>query len=292
VYRLKEEEPETEDEEAVAQMTRDERARMYRRRQLPTSFTGGPVVYASDIILCPWYMRHGCLRERLIPCIAEPGAEGAIEHLPYWDPRGEQMRAAPLDVLPADAAGPAKQDTLSVVPVEAAPAVLPRATAREPAVVEAIEAERPRVAKKKSGGLVLLLILAGVFIAGAGACGGAAGVYWWMSAQQARPVVLSNARARPWFGMTRAVAVDYQFTSGKPTLGARYHLVLRNTRTGQTLETVVDAGQMRGTLEITVSRRPPLPFRDNDDTYELRLDAELPDRPGVRVPISNTVTTR
>src|SRR5262249_41443132 len=49
VFRLKTEEPQNDDEAEVAQLTRDERARMYRRVELPSSFTGGPTVYAADL---------------------------------------------------------------------------------------------------------------------------------------------------------------------------------------------------------------------------------------------------
>src|SRR5262249_39608173 len=90
VFRLKTEEPQNDDEAEVAQLTGEGRARMYRRVELPSSFTGGPTVYAADLIICPWFLRDGCLRDRLLPCVAEPGEEGAFEHLPYWDPTGEQ----------------------------------------------------------------------------------------------------------------------------------------------------------------------------------------------------------
>src|SRR5262249_11687493 len=108
VYDLKDCRPRNEDEREVSEIVLgSERAgQLYRRRQLPIGFTGGPVVYAADLIIRPRDLRHGRFtdRDKRLPVVAEPGASGAIEHLPYWDATGETApkENEPTEVLPVD----------------------------------------------------------------------------------------------------------------------------------------------------------------------------------------------
>src|SRR5262249_32275963 len=112
VYDLKERRPRNRDEEEVRSivMASEERGLLYRRRLLPRGYTGGPEVYAADLFFRPHYLRHRCLTEedRLIPCVAEVGPKGGIEHVPYWEFTGETA--------------PKAEEIAEVVPVDAEPA--------------------------------------------------------------------------------------------------------------------------------------------------------------------------
>jgi hypothetical protein len=93
--------PRDRDEQWVGDALRDEEAFYHRRRRLPRSFTGGRVVYLADLWMPRRYLRNGVLgRVREFPVLAEPGDEGGLELLPYWDPHAFDPPA--LDVLPAD----------------------------------------------------------------------------------------------------------------------------------------------------------------------------------------------
>lgn len=321
VFRLKEEDPRDAEERYVAELTRDERAAMYRRRRLPEKFTGGPVVYAADLIICPWYLRDGCLRERLLPCIAEPGDEGAIEHLPHWDPQGAETSGALLDVLPAEnpvdelpevlpaedakprpAAPPAGNSdaatgysdrplpVLRSGPVGRGPEPERRPRKKQTAAVEEPPEDQP---EKPSPQRLLLVLGVGAAVSLLLLCGvGTLGAWWWLSTAAARPgrwVTLSNPRQQPRMGMVGRVTVDYSFAGGGPATGARYTLVIRSLRDGQTMNHLLQMPRPNGTIDVTFILRPAVGIQDGP--YEMHVEAEFLDRPGVRTRISNTVTT-
>jgi hypothetical protein len=64
----------------------DEQYVPFRRRQIPVSATGGPVVYACDLSISPLLLpgRHVSNEMPLLPCMAEPGPSGRICQVPYW----------------------------------------------------------------------------------------------------------------------------------------------------------------------------------------------------------------
>ena len=80
---LKDTTPSDPDLAAVAAMVTDETAVRYRRVKLPESFTGGPTVYAADLVVLRRYLEKGCLTHRGLPCFAEPGDTGGIELMPW-----------------------------------------------------------------------------------------------------------------------------------------------------------------------------------------------------------------
>lgn len=84
VFALKETEQTDPDLRYVANLVTDERAFKYRRRKLPVSFTGGPTVYCADLWINRSYLPSGYLDQAVLPCMAEPGADGALELLPWW----------------------------------------------------------------------------------------------------------------------------------------------------------------------------------------------------------------
>jgi hypothetical protein len=55
-----------------------------RRLRLPASLTGGHAVYAFHLKLVGDYFSSGLLDTPMIPCIAVPGAFGAIQQIPWW----------------------------------------------------------------------------------------------------------------------------------------------------------------------------------------------------------------
>jgi hypothetical protein len=83
---LKGTEPDDADLLAVSRMVTDERAVMHRRRALPESFTGGPVVYLADLLIERRCLEEGYLTEPVVPALIEPGDKGVIRHLPWWIP--------------------------------------------------------------------------------------------------------------------------------------------------------------------------------------------------------------
>jgi hypothetical protein len=68
----------------IANLTTDERAYRYRRRQLPLSFTGGATIYCADLFVQRSCLASGYLMGRVLPCLAEPGDSGVLELLPWW----------------------------------------------------------------------------------------------------------------------------------------------------------------------------------------------------------------
>lgn len=94
VFDLKETRQNDPDLRYVANLVTNERAYKYRRRILPISFTGGPIVYCADLIVVRSCLPTGYLTARILPCIAQPGEKGAIELLP-WTIAGGQNRDNP-----------------------------------------------------------------------------------------------------------------------------------------------------------------------------------------------------
>jgi len=86
MYPLKDHSPRTRDEAGVADIlsASDTGAAYHRRRKLPLGFTGGPIVYACDFWFHRPYLRGGFLTDadEMLPCVAEPGDTGGIEHAP------------------------------------------------------------------------------------------------------------------------------------------------------------------------------------------------------------------
>ncbi len=60
------------------------RPRRGRRKRLPMSRTDGYAVYLVDLEVAPGYLAEGYLTGSPLPCLAEPGAVGGIELIPYW----------------------------------------------------------------------------------------------------------------------------------------------------------------------------------------------------------------
>jgi len=90
VFDFKNTSPHDPEQRYVAQLTTNERAVRYRRRPLPTSFTGGPVAFVADLWIERALLPAGFLTERRLPCLAEPGGEGALELLPWWIAAGQE----------------------------------------------------------------------------------------------------------------------------------------------------------------------------------------------------------
>lgn len=70
------------DRARVSHFVTDEAAMMYRRRRVPEAFTDGLAVYCADLWIHRPFLPDGYLRERELPCLAEPGSRGALELLP------------------------------------------------------------------------------------------------------------------------------------------------------------------------------------------------------------------
>lgn len=58
----------------------------HRRRKLPAAVTGGPDVYACDLMIVPQLLpgRHVSDALPMLPCAAEPGDAGRIAQVPFW----------------------------------------------------------------------------------------------------------------------------------------------------------------------------------------------------------------
>lgn len=61
-----------------------ERFLVGRRQRLPDELTDGYAVYCADLMVAPAYLVRGHLSTGLLTCVAEPGATGGIELVPYW----------------------------------------------------------------------------------------------------------------------------------------------------------------------------------------------------------------
>jgi hypothetical protein len=75
---------ESPEEKQAVQWLNDESYVESRRIRLPTSLTGGYVVYAFHLKLVGDYFPSGLVDIPMIPCIAVPGDFGAIQQLPWW----------------------------------------------------------------------------------------------------------------------------------------------------------------------------------------------------------------
>lgn len=95
VYHLKDTHQVVPDLQYVVALVTDEEAERYRRRPLPVSFTGGPLVYAADLWVKRKYLRGGYLSGPWLPCIAEPGQEGGLELVPWWLAEQPAVKIAP-----------------------------------------------------------------------------------------------------------------------------------------------------------------------------------------------------
>jgi hypothetical protein len=283
VFDLKEQRPRNEDEREVREivMASEQRGVRYRRRPLPRGFTGGPVVYAADLIIRPHYLRHGYLTdaENRLPVVAEPGPNGAIELLPYWEVTGE---APPKDEEPAE-----------VLPVEA-PVVAPAgdwvdvtdAVLAAPEPVPVVQVAPGLAPRKKKGRVLLFAALALLLFGGAFVCAGG-GALWYFLGRA--PVHLSNARAVAQFGFRQAAAVDFEFRRG-PDPSLRYSLVVRNRRTGQSFRQTIatSPGQTRGTWAVPVPVNYGFGFPQSTE-YDVFLDAAPANGSAPSEKVSNTL---
>ena len=84
IVQLKDTQPVDPDMRAAAQIITNEVAIRDRRQVIPASLTEGAVVYATDLQLYRARLATGAITDSEIVCIAEPGAEGGIEQVPYW----------------------------------------------------------------------------------------------------------------------------------------------------------------------------------------------------------------
>lgn len=69
----------------VADMTTDERFVWYRRRRLPKEIVGRHEVFSADLNIHRPFLPDGYISDdRFIPCLAEPGERGMLEHVRDW----------------------------------------------------------------------------------------------------------------------------------------------------------------------------------------------------------------
>ncbi len=92
IFELKETQQTDPDLRVVANYVTDERSVYFRRRKLPISFTGGPTVYCADLTIVRSCLPKGFLTERVLPCLAEPGEQGALALLPWWMAAGQDAQ--------------------------------------------------------------------------------------------------------------------------------------------------------------------------------------------------------
>jgi hypothetical protein len=269
VYDLKTARPRDREEDEVRDivMASEQAGVLYRRRQLPARFTGGPVVYAADLLIYRPYLHRGYLTEKkVLPCVAEPGPEGLIELLPYWDESG---------------AGPEREEIPEVLPVAGPAGAAPRHEEVLDAVPVAGRGRRrltredePRPPRKKRGKGLLLALLIGLVLGG--------GLWWfffrWDVTQE---VTLSETYV--YFMLPGVYGFEYQFNHGGPTPGVRYYLVSRSTKTGVTTShlVIMVPGKTHGSFRVDTEIR--------EGRFECHLEAEQPGGVGGRTRISNTI---
>jgi hypothetical protein len=75
----------------VAAITTDERAVNDRRRVLPPAMTGGPEVFALDILLQRSRLDGGYLGTNTLTILAEPGPLGCADLIPSWMADGQNV---------------------------------------------------------------------------------------------------------------------------------------------------------------------------------------------------------
>jgi hypothetical protein len=202
----------------------DERAVRNRRRRLPPEFTGGRVVYAADLWLHRPYLRRGRLcGERILNVIAEPGDEGAVEHLPYEArarmPAGTLPDAdEPPDVLDAEPAGDRRDRDERDRRDDRR-----RDADRGPSVFRRRRRDLDEDDDRGGGGraaLVVGLVIGGVLLALL------LSVALWLALRgkldDGHPVVLSDARRNQAF-----VTIDYRRPSGRSVPSGQVILVVR-----------------------------------------------------------------
>ena len=276
-------------------MANEEAGRLYRRRQLPRGFSGGSIIYAADLIIRPRYLRQAHLTndDLLLPCVADPGAEGAIEHRPYWQVTGEPPPAGePIDAVPAEA--PAAEleairadspllvvsAAAPVLEVEAIRAESPLAVVSEVAEARTAPIPQRAVARLRSPFLLALLFLAG----GMGAVVLAVGLVWLFALRAHEKIELSNARVSRSIGLL--VTVDYELRHLKLDPENRYYLTARPRNGGSESRILVDFDPAQGTLTTML---PFGPFAARTE-YELYIEVEQINAPGARERVSNIVT--
>ncbi len=84
LFGYKNTDPSDETAQALAELTTNERAVLYRRRKLPYSFTDGSTVYCADLWIKRAYIPNGHLQDNRLMCLAEPGEAGGLELVPSF----------------------------------------------------------------------------------------------------------------------------------------------------------------------------------------------------------------
>jgi hypothetical protein len=314
IYALKEQRPRNRTEEEVRDivMASEQKGMLYRRRLLPRAFTGGPEVYAADLMIRPHYLRHRFLTEddRFLPVVAERGSHGAIEHLPYWEITGELAphveevaEAIPVETEPnkifasrrsASSGGTATAEAIQVAPksdgwLDVTADVLQEPDSAAPEVAVAVEAEpvraRPTRARRSRGPMLAVIILAVVAVVGGG--GAVVGYFGFRTHEQLH---LSNPRV-VGMGLAKTATVSYE-TKGQPDAGYRYFAVVHDRQTGLNQQMALAfPNDVRGEINLAMPFRPLMPMgRVND--FDVYVEREPADSPGKREKISNSILLR
>ncbi|MCI0460220.1 MAG: hypothetical protein L0Z62_24985 [Gemmataceae bacterium] len=276
VYDLKQDRPANEDEGKVSDIVLDseELAVEYRRRQLPRGFTGGPVVYAADLWIHRPFLPGGHLVSKsILPVVAEPGPQGAIELLPPWDL--ERTAAEPEEVREVAEDAPA---SLPLPRVGVAP---PPPSRRADEDEEPAEPSGRSSQRQRSPGLLLGGALVAVLVLGL--------VIWllWRAAQgESYPATLTRGELTR-AGGNASFAVEYQFSQA-PDPATRYVLVVR-TRRGTVAaqqENLLPRESLKGTMRAVVVG--PMA---QEGPFNVVLEVQRPGaRRAARPRVSNTLT--
>ena len=80
-----------EDLRYIAGLVTDESRIKNRRRKLPVSFTGGPIVYCADLYVVRACLPQGFITQNDLPCIGLPGDQGGLELLPWQIIDGQDL---------------------------------------------------------------------------------------------------------------------------------------------------------------------------------------------------------
>jgi hypothetical protein len=281
VYDLKELRPRNDDERDVADIVHaSERAGMlYRRRRLPTGFTGGPTVYAADLIINPRYLRHGYLTvaDARLPVVAERGPSGAIELMPYWKATGEAppKYEEPVEVQPVDARPVPAGDWIDVTDDVLGDPI---------PVVSAVSEYPPQPRRRRFGWLFAVLAL--FFFGGAFTCAGGSAL-WYFALRS--PIHLSNPRPVALFGFRQGATVDFEVRRG-PDPAMRYQIVVKNNRTGLIVRNPIAFGPSPSRGAVTLSLPATFGFGLPQQTdYDVYVEATHADGSGGSEKVSNTI---
>jgi hypothetical protein len=272
----------------------DERAVRNRRCRLPAAFADGRVVYAADLWLHRPYLRRGYLSgERVLKVIAEPGANGAVEHLPhdarvrvpagtpadYDVPEARDERPAPRrdrDDRRSDDRDDRRRDDRD-----------DRPRYRDERDDRSASRRRRRLDDPEEGGggrtaLIVTLIVGGVLLL---ALLAVVGVWWALrGGPSASTVTLSNPRRSIGFGLQQTYQIDYTVATHK-TVPAGQVFAVFTARNGQTTEQQVFGPMFgNGTLTLTLVGFAGGP-------WDVHLEVQPIGQPNqARTRISNTVT--